>query len=155
VRAACVLVLTANRSSADAPLRRMAIVIPMVINGLWAVINFTCVPNTPKDIGIETEESREQEAIALAAGKDKDAEPSAIGIAQAFMLPNVMGYAIAFGFFKLINYAMFFQVIYQGMCLLVIRLFFRGRSYPCSFAGYQPYHFRRLSSFCMGPLSIV
>ena len=88
----------------------MAIVVPLVLNGLWSVINFTCVPNNPKDVGIETEESREQEAIALASGKDKDAEPSPIGIGQAFMLPNVMGYAIAFGFFKLINYAMFFQV---------------------------------------------
>lgn len=88
----------------------MAIVVPLVLNGLWSIINFTCVPNTPQDIGIETEESREQEAIALASGKDKNAEPSPIGIGQAFMLPNVMGYAIAFGFFKLINYAMFFQV---------------------------------------------
>lgn len=35
---------------------------------------------------------------------------SAIGICEAFQLPNVMGYAIAFGFFKLINYAMFFQL---------------------------------------------
>ena len=26
------------------------------------------------------------------------------------MLPNVMNYAIAFGFFKLVNYAMFFQL---------------------------------------------
>jgi len=26
------------------------------------------------------------------------------------MLPNVMSYAIAFGFFKLVNYAMFFQL---------------------------------------------
>ena len=34
------------------------------------------------------------------AGKDKDAESAAIGIVQAFMLPNVMGYAIAFGFFS-------------------------------------------------------
>ena len=46
----------------------------------------------------------------MAAGKDKNTEPSAIGIVAAFALPNVMGYAIAFGFFKLINYAMFFQV---------------------------------------------
>jgi OPA family glycerol-3-phosphate transporter-like MFS transporter 1/2 len=91
----------------------MAIVVPLVLNGLWSIINFTCVPNTPKDIGIETEESREQEAIALASGKDKNAEPSPIGIGQAFMLPNVMGYAIAFGFFKLINYAMFFQVNFE------------------------------------------
>lgn len=33
-----------------------------------------------------------------------------IGFLQAFMLPNVMNYAIAFGFFKLVNYAMFFQL---------------------------------------------
>ncbi|CAE7608984.1 slc37a3, partial [Symbiodinium microadriaticum] len=26
------------------------------------------------------------------------------------MLPNVLSYAIAFGFFKLVNYAMFFQL---------------------------------------------
>jgi sugar phosphate permease len=37
-------------------------------------------------------------------------EPSAIGFFQAFMLPNVLSYAIAFGFFKLVNYAMFFQL---------------------------------------------
>lgn len=33
-----------------------------------------------------------------------------IGFLQAFMLPNVMNYAFAFGFFKLVNYAMFFQL---------------------------------------------
>ena len=27
---------------------------------------------------------------------------------QALKIPNVMGYAIAFGFFKFVNYAMFF-----------------------------------------------
>ena len=89
---------------------RMAIITPLVLNGLWAVVNLTVVPNRPQDIGIETEESREQEAKALAAGKSKDSEPSPIGIKEAFLLPNVMGYAIAFGFFKLINYAMFFQL---------------------------------------------
>ena len=44
---------------------RMAIIIPLVLNGLWAVVNLTCVPNRPQDVNIETEESREQEAAAL------------------------------------------------------------------------------------------
>lgn len=89
---------------------RYAIIIPMVLNGIWSIVNFLYVPNTPKDVGLETDETREQDAKALASGLDKDAKPSAIGIVEAFQLPNVMGYAIAFGFFKLINYAMFFQL---------------------------------------------
>lgn len=33
-----------------------------------------------------------------------------VGFLQAFMLPNVINYATAFGFFKLVNYAFFFQL---------------------------------------------
>lgn len=88
--------------------------IPLVVNGLWSAVVLTCVPNAPKDIGIETEESREADAKAFAAGKSKPDEAAPIGIVQAFLLPNVMGYALAFGFFKLTNYAMFFQVRYWG-----------------------------------------
>lgn len=111
---------------------RMAMVIPLVLNGAWGLVNFTCVPNTPADLGLETGET-----IAAASAKAKaleeahglrhaeaqgagtqhpapvpkdSASPPAIGIKEAFLLPNVMGYAIAFGFFKLINYAMFFQL---------------------------------------------
>jgi sugar phosphate permease len=89
---------------------RYAIIVPMVLNGIWAFVNFLWVPNTPKDIGMETDETRAQDAKAKASGLDVNAEPTPIGIVEAFQLPNVMGYAIAFGFFKLINYAMFFQL---------------------------------------------
>jgi sugar phosphate permease len=41
----------------------------------------------------------------VAAAPDKH-----IGFFEAFMLPNVLSYALAFGFFKLVNYAMFFQL---------------------------------------------
>ena len=37
-------------------------------------------------------------------------EVKPIGFIEAFQLPNVMSYALAFGFFKLVNYAMFFQL---------------------------------------------
>jgi sugar phosphate permease len=59
---------------------RMAIIIPLVLNGLWSLVNLTCVPNTPKEIGIETKESRAADAAAVAAGKSTDDEPSPIGI---------------------------------------------------------------------------
>jgi len=89
---------------------RWAIVTPLALNGLWSVVNLACVPNTPRDLGLETAETRTADAKALTAGRTKEDAPSPIGIKEAFMLPNVMGYAIAFGFFKLINYAMFFQL---------------------------------------------
>lgn len=79
---------------------RMAIVIPLVLNGLWAAVNLSCVPNRPQDIGLETAETREQEAKALAAGKSKDSEPSPISIKEAFLLPNVRSNNIVVYFFK-------------------------------------------------------
>jgi OPA family glycerol-3-phosphate transporter-like MFS transporter 1/2 len=79
-----------------------------------------------------TEKSKANAANA-AAGKKQEAEPEPIGFMEAFQLPNVASYALAFGFFKLVsvkrlkvfayldlliffflclqvNYAMFFQL---------------------------------------------
>ena len=82
------------------------IAVPAVINGLWSIVNFFYVPNTPEDVGIETDKSRERKAMN--GGVVTEAAP--IGFIEAFRLPNVFSYAIAFGFFKLVNYAMFFQL---------------------------------------------
>lgn len=81
------------------------ILVPAVVNGLWSIVNFYFVPNTPEEIGIETDKSRKNKIAGTSAS---DAAP--IGFLEAFALPNVMSYAIAFGFFKLVNYAMFFQL---------------------------------------------
>lgn len=51
----------------------------------------------------------EEKALAKPGTVD-DSPAEAVGFFQAFMLPNVLNYAIAFGFFKLVNYAMFFQL---------------------------------------------
>ena len=88
---------------------RYCIIIPAVLNGIWSYINFNYVPNTPEEIGIITEEKQEQDATKAAAGPSA-VEPAPVGLVQAFMLPNVISYAVAFGFFKLVNYAMFFQL---------------------------------------------
>lgn len=94
---------------------RMAIIIPLVFNGVWSVINFVAVPSTPEEKGLSREGSSlplsSQEAkSSKAAVKSSTADDVPITYAQAFAAPNVMNYAIAFGFFKLINYAMFFQL---------------------------------------------
>jgi sugar phosphate permease len=54
-------------------------------------------------------EASKAAATAKAAGRVEEPK-AAIGFTQAFMLPNVINYATAFGFFKLVNYAMFFQL---------------------------------------------
>jgi len=92
---------------------RWCMVIPAVINGIWAFINFFQVPNNPAEIGVVTEAEKaksEAAAIAKAAGTYVEDSTEPIGFFQAFMLPNVLNYAVAFGFFKLVNYAMFFQL---------------------------------------------
>lgn len=43
-------------------------------------------------------------AAARRGDEPHAAEPPAIGFVEAFMLPNVMSYAIAFGFFKLVSF---------------------------------------------------
>lgn len=92
---------------------RLCIVIPAVVNGLWAFINFFQVPNRPEDVGLgNADASKTSSRITTSEGTVRVVEdtPAPIGFIQAFMLPNVMSYAIAFGFFKLVNYAMFFQL---------------------------------------------
>ena len=41
---------------------RLCIIIPAIVNGVWALINFFQVPNTPEEYGIETEASKKQQA---------------------------------------------------------------------------------------------
>ena len=55
-------------------------------------------------------EASAAKAVA-SASKASHAEPEPIGFIQAFMLPNVMSYAIAFGFFKLVIFIYIIVVI--------------------------------------------
>jgi sugar phosphate permease len=89
---------------------RWCIIIPAFLNGIWAFINFLQVPNRPSEMGIQTEAEAAKAAAAIRNPTVKVEEAEPIGFLQAFMLPNVLNYAVAFGFFKLVNYAMFFQL---------------------------------------------
>lgn len=87
---------------------RLAMTIPAVVNGIWAFVNFYLVPNTPAEAGLITK-ADQMKAKSKSSSTSAD-QTSPIGFFQAFMLPNVINYATAFGFFKLVNYAMFFQL---------------------------------------------
>jgi predicted secreted protein len=67
---------------------------------------FICVKKIIKYYRIETEAAKatriKNEATVAASGVVEEA-PAPIGLIQAFLLPNVMSYAIAFGFFKLVS----------------------------------------------------
>ena len=71
-----------------------------------------------------TEKERERAAQSAARGVDNDTiytptEVAPIGFWQAFMLPNVLSYAIAFGFFKLVNW---FQMRDAQFCVMGVLL---------------------------------
>lgn len=87
---------------------KWCIVIPAVLNGLWGVVNLVSVPSSPQEAGLIKEKKTSSSTTAGHSQAGDKAAP--IGFFEAFMLPNVLSYAIAFGFFKLVNYAMFFQL---------------------------------------------
>merc|ERR1719375_326318 len=59
------------------------------------------LPNKPSEVGITTEEEKKAASSGASTG-------GTVGFMQALQIPNVLSYAIAFGFFKFVNYAMFF-----------------------------------------------
>jgi sugar phosphate permease len=80
-----------------------ALLLPGIANGVWGVVNLYYLPNSPAEVGIQTEEEK-----AAKASGGGGSSGGTISFMQAVRIPNVMGYAIAFGFFKFVNYAMFF-----------------------------------------------
>ena len=94
----------------------VALVIPAATNIFWGVLTITLVAD-PADMGIITEEVRiRQEKLAAkkAQGEDvgDDKAPPPISYVAAIGIPMVTQYAIAFGFFKLTNYVLFFWLPY-------------------------------------------
>lgn len=85
---------------------RWCIIVPAFINGVWGIFNFYFVPNTPEEAGILIESNKP----SATKEPHHHSDDTPIGFFEAMMLPNVLTYSLAFGFFKLVNYAMFFQL---------------------------------------------
>mgnify|MGYP006143050233 CR=1 FL=1 len=79
-----------------------ALLIPAILNGVWGLLNIMYLPNSPAEVGLATQEEKK------AASDGGSSGGGSVGFMQALQIPNVLGYAIAFGFFKFVNYAMFF-----------------------------------------------
>lgn len=63
-------------------------------------------------------------------------ESAPVGFIQAFMLPNVMNYAIAFGFFKLVSYLRIpfpFSCFKDNLLLFASNLLDTRLTMPCFF----------------------
>jgi len=80
-----------------------ALLLPGLFSGLWGLVNFASLPNEPSDVGLGGGEDKK---VAVSSGGGGGG--GTIGFMQALRIPNVLAYAIAFGFFKFVNYAMFF-----------------------------------------------
>jgi sugar phosphate permease len=97
-----------------------AIFVPAILNVLFAFITVQLVAD-PYDMGIITPEVKIRQAKYEAKKKElaergeaieEDQGPQAISFAGAFKIPMVANYAFAFGFFKLVNYCLFFWLPY-------------------------------------------
>ncbi|GMI06796.1 hypothetical protein TrRE_jg3746, partial [Triparma retinervis] len=88
-----------------------ALVLPAICNVAWGALCITLTPD-PAEMGIQVDaltKPKDPTSAPLPTHSTSAAAPSAaISFFDALMIPNVLAYAVAFGFFKLINYVLFF-----------------------------------------------
>lgn len=110
-----------------------ALVLPAIANVLWAFLTARLVAD-PADIGITTPEVRirqekmeqqRKEMQEQGHTMEEDKGPQPISYVGALAIPMVAQYAFAFGFFKLVNYTLFFWLPY-----------FLGKTFSPSAANY-------------------
>lgn len=77
------------------------IVVAGVANVVWGTVLFFCTPSRPEEVGLALDGSSPSPVA-------DEAQPEPISFGQALKIPGVSTYAIAFGFFKLVNYVIFF-----------------------------------------------
>jgi len=91
------------------------LVIPAVTNIIWGALTLTLIPD-PAEVDIITPEVQirlDKIAAKKAAGEEvEDTGPAPITYMNALRIPMVAQYAVAFGFFKLTNYVLFFWLPY-------------------------------------------
>ncbi len=97
-----------------------ALLIPSAANVLWGFLTVRLIPD-PYEMGIITEEVRLRHEKLAAKRADMEKQGLAgdlveeippISFKDAICIPMVAQYAIAFGFFKLTNYVLFFWLPY-------------------------------------------
>jgi sugar phosphate permease len=89
-----------------------ALLIPCVFNIVWGITVIFILPESPEHVGIDLSECsnspRQINERKLEEGEFPEYIP--ISWSEALQIPNVIGYSLAFGFFKFNNYALFFNL---------------------------------------------
>ena len=89
----------------------VALIIPAICNVVWGFLCLGLTPD-PEEAGIVTEEVRarkkREEELRMRGIAVEENVTSPISFLEALAIPMVMQYAMAFGFFKLTNYVLFF-----------------------------------------------
>ena len=85
-----------------------ALVVPAICNILWGVLTMHGLTPDPAEMGINVSDlsHTKRKEVRDVASDVQGSKP--IGFLEALAIPNVAGYAFAFGFFKLTNYILFF-----------------------------------------------
>eukprot|EP00808_Paulinella_micropora_P018774 g75262.t1 len=84
-----------------------AVGIPMTLSVVWALLVF-CVPSHPREVGVVRCDLIDDSYASIEPMSPTLPAPS-IPFRIALTLPYVLNYSLAYSFFKLVNYAMFFQ----------------------------------------------
>eukprot|EP01084_Bolivina_argentea_P024114 44994_1 len=82
-----------------------AVIIPALANLAWGINVWATVPARPEQVGMSLEGSTS--TVKSQVSDDRDLPPP-ISFMDALKIPSVISYALAFGFFKLVNYVLFF-----------------------------------------------
>jgi hypothetical protein len=83
-----------------------------MLNGLWGVVVIYHLPGRPEEVQLETEESAARALEEQLAGRKSGSvgdtntngfrQTSPISFVAAMRIPNVLSYALAFGFLKVV-----------------------------------------------------
>ncbi|CAM9273036.1 unnamed protein product, partial [Ectocarpus sp. 13 AM-2016] len=96
-----------------------ALIIPAAANAIWGLVIYIFLPPHPEEIGLESPKDTEKVRRSGLRLKSREEGRHLFHLPallfspynctmQAFTIPAVASYAIAFGFFKFTNYALFF-----------------------------------------------
>ncbi|GMH47451.1 hypothetical protein TrRE_jg8824 [Triparma retinervis] len=90
-----------------------SLIIPAICNLAWGFLCMYGLTPEPEEMGIDTSSFNAKKSSAAKPAAGTPVAPAKpIGFMDALMIPNVAGYAFAFGFFKLTNYVLFFWLPY-------------------------------------------
>lgn len=86
----------------------IALIIPAMANIGWGLVCMFLLPERPEDLVVKKTKRGSDYSISESSLVPSGEDMPSISFFDAVRIPNVLGYSLGFGFFKFINYAIFF-----------------------------------------------